>query len=294
MKKALCLLNAFVQTEGPIHFYHRMKDELALLGFDLEYKTNADINIYIGSDGKLQSHLEDYSFVLYLDKDLYVSYLLEDLGYILFNNAKAIRLCDDKMLTHMALSNQGIKMPKTISAPLNYSGLISLPFISALEKELNYPFVAKDNFGSLGKNVFLIKNHDELLSFEKTHYQSPRLYQEFISSSFGFDYRLIVIGNKFVAGMKRVNSEGDFRSNIACHGKGEKAEIPLSYIEVAEKASKILNLDYCGIDILKGKNGEPILCEVNSNAFLKGIEEVTGENIAQKYASLIANKINTK
>ena len=117
------------------------------------------------------------------------------------------------------------------------------------------------------------------------------MYQEFISSSFGFDYRLILIGGKFVAGMRRHNENGDFRSNIAQGGKGEKMEIPLPYIRLAEKAAQILKLDYCGVDLLKGKDGEPILCEVNSNAFLKWIEEVTGINIAYVYARYIVDSL---
>jgi glutathione synthase/RimK-type ligase-like ATP-grasp enzyme len=32
------------------------------------------------------------------------------------------------------------------------------------------------------------------------------------------DYRIIVVGGKFVAGMKRVNRQGDFRSNVALGG----------------------------------------------------------------------------
>ena len=181
-------------------------------------------------------------------------------------------------------------MPKTISAPLNYSESISLEFINNVEKELVYPLVAKDNFGSLGKNVFLIKNHEELLDFEKNHYQNPRLYQEFISSSYGFDYRVIVIGGRMVAAMKRVNKE-DWRSNIAQHGKGEKVVLSKEYQETAEKAAAILGLDYCGIDLLSGKKGEPILCEVNSNAFLGGIEQVSGVNVAKEYAKEIIEKL---
>ena len=64
-------------------------------------------------------------------------------------------------------------------------------------------------------------------------------------------------------------------------------KIKKTCIRLAGKAAQILKLDYCGVDLLKGKDGEPILCEVNSNAFLKGIEEVTGINIAYLYAKHI-------
>jgi glutathione synthase/RimK-type ligase-like ATP-grasp enzyme len=41
------------------------------------------------------------------------------------------------------------------------------------------------------------------------------------------------------------------------------------------------------MDFLIDKDGTPILCEVNSNAFFKGFEKVTGINVAKKYAEFI-------
>lgn len=286
MNKALCLLNAHAQTDGPNHFYERMKKELIPFGVDLEKKTNDEILCLIDNEGHISSNLPNYQFVLYLDKDLYTSFLLEKFGFHLFNSANAIRLCDDKMLTHLSLSNCGIPMPKTISGPLNYSPEISESFLLGIQEELSFPLVAKDNFGSLGKNVYLIRNQEELREFESNHAQKPRLYQEFISSSKGFDFRLIVVGGKAIAAMKRVNVH-DWRSNIAQKGMGYAVSLPKNYVQLAEKAAKTIGLDYCGIDLLEGPNKEPILCEVNSNAFLRGIESVSGVNVAKAYAEHI-------
>lgn len=286
MNKALCLLNAHAQTDGPNHFYERMKEEFLPFGIELEKKTNDEILCLIDSEGHISSGLPNYQFVLYLDKDLYTSFLLEKFGFRLFNSANAIRLCDDKMLTHLTLSDQGIPMPKTISGPLNYAPSISASFLDGIRKELSFPLVAKDNFGSLGKNVYLIRSEEELRQFEISHAQKPRLYQEFISSSKGFDFRVIVIGGRVVAAMKRENAH-DWRSNIAQKGTGYAVPLPNSYAEIAKKAAKIIGLDYCGIDLLEGPDKEPILCEVNSNAFLRGIESVSGVNVAKAYAEHI-------
>lgn len=291
MKKALCLLNGYVQQGGPLHFYQRMKEELSKLDVDLEMKTNQELSVLIDSDGSICNNLPKYEFCLYLDKDGYISKMLELSGLRLFNSSEAIYLCDDKMITHIYLANNGIRMPKTISAPLNYSRNFDDKFLNNVEKELDFPLIAKRNYGSLGKGVFLLENKNQLIDFEKKCQSEPHLYQEFIKSSFGFDYRLILIGGKFVTGMKRLNENGDFRSNIAVGGKGVLTEIPSTYIVLAEKAAQILKLDYCGIDLLKGRDGEPVLCEVNSNAFLKGIEETTGINIAEKYAKHIVESL---
>jgi gamma-F420-2:alpha-L-glutamate ligase len=292
-KHGICILNAYEILPGAQHFYERMDHELSLLDITLEKKTNAEIFSYVNSDGSLRGETLKTDFVLYLDKDLYASYSLEKRGYRLFNNARAIELCDDKMRTHLALSGHGIAMPKTISGPLNYSLKNSPDFVANVERELSYPLVAKENFGSLGARVYMLHNHDELVNFEDAHRFAPRLYQEFIASSSGTDYRIIVIGGKFAAGMKRQNLQGDFRSNVALGGVGLNVKIPAEFISIAEKAASILGLDYCGCDLLIGPKAEPILCEVNSNAFIEGIEKVSGVNVAAAYAQYLKKTIES-
>ena len=90
--------------------------------------------------------------------------------------------------------------------------------------------------------------------------------------------------------MKR-SSETDFRSNIELGGVGEAFELPEPFKAVAERAASALGLDYCGLDLLFGDDGSPILCEVNSNAFFAGIERVTGVNIAGRYAEHIIEQM---
>lgn len=285
--KGLVILNAYIAYKSLLHLANRLKEEFALLGIDIEVKNNAEIRTYIDHNGNLQKEALPVDFIVYLDKDPYISFMLEKAGYRLFNSAESIRLCDDKMLTYLSLMNQGITMPKTISGPLCYANIEDETFIHNLEKELSFPMVSKTNYGSQGRGVTLIRNHEELVAREKEIAYSPRLYQEDIASSFGVDYRLIVIGEECVAAMKRINKNGDFRSNIALGGVGEEANLPASYLEIATKAASILKLDYCGVDLLEGENNEPILCEVNSNAFIEGIEKATKKNVARAYANHI-------
>lgn len=287
--KGIAILNGYQIVDGVRYVYDRMKEELGKLGVSLDLSTTAEA--YSLVDNSQIKRRFDYDFVFFLDKDVYTSMALEKAGMKLFNSAKSIWLCDDKMVTHIFLSGLGIKMPKTISAPLNYSDNSSERFIERVMQEIDFPLVAKKSFGSLGKSVYLINNEQELIKWDTQNRFEQRLYQEFIKSSFGFDYRLIVIGGKFLTGMKRVNTNGDFRSNIALGGQGEKVDIPQSYIDVAERCASALGLDYCGVDLLMGKEGEPILCEVNSNAFMAGIEKITGVNVAGAFAKHIVNQL---
>lgn len=290
-QKGLIVVNTYEVFPSVEHMVSRLKEEFAELGIVFDVLSSGELPLWVSEDGKIQHGDLPYDFAIYLDKDPYVASMLEDAGLRLFNKADAIRLCDDKMLTYLSLSDKGIKMPKTISGPLRYSKKDSDVFLKRIEASFSFPIVVKENYGSLGRNVYLVQNKTELKELENRLSYSPRLYQELVASSFGVDNRIIVIGGKAIAWMKRKSDNGDFRSNIALGGHGEGVNLPQNYIMMAENCAKILGLDYAGIDILNGPDGEPILCEVNSNAFIKGIEEVTGINVAKAYADYIWREV---
>ena len=98
---------------------------------------------------------------------------------------------------------------------------------------------------------------------------------------------------KVIASMERHN-DNDFRSNIAQGGFGSPINLPSDYEQTALRCAEVLKLDYCGVDLLYGDNGEPVVCEVNSNAFFDGIEKVTGVNVAKAYAEHVIKTIIKK
>ena len=286
--KGVILTNAYKDIPQTRSQCARLKEELEKLHVSIDIMRNDFFAANITSGGEIASKLSGYDFCIYLDKDKYISYMLEKAGIRLFNSARAIELCDDKMTTALALSNSGIPMPKTLpgllcydeSAPLNEQAL------RIVEEELGYPVIVKSSFGSMGTGVFKAENFEQLKGAASALKMQPHLFQQYIAESAGRDIRVIVIGGKAVAAMERI-SGGDFRSNIAIGGRGLKIDMPVQVKEMAEKAAALLNLDYCGADILFGKEGF-YLCEVNSNAFFDGIEAATGVNIAKLYANHIA------
>ena len=290
MNKGLIVINGYGLADGIKHQLFRLQEEFEKLGVKTDVIKNNELLAFI-KDGNIRTNLPAYDFVVYLDKDRYVADMLERSGYRLFNSMAAIVKCDDKMLTHICLSNAGIKMPTSISSTLCYRDDGNRSYLNGVEKELGYPLIVKENYGSLGKQVYLIENRAELEQIEDKLIHTPHIFQEYISSSRGVDYRIIVVGNKVVAYMKREN-KNSYLSNLATGGKAYKVELPQTYLDVAVKASKILGLDYCGVDVLIGPNGEPIISEVNSNAFYEGIEKTTGINVAGCYAKYILSKIN--
>ena len=284
-KKGLIVVNGYGVADGVSHQVKRLSDEFSSKNVSIDIRKSTDVFAYL-NDGLTFVDLPKYDFVVYLDKDRYVAELLEKAGYKLFNNFEAIVNCDDKMLTHLKLSNYGIKMPNTISSALCYRDDGNRNYLNKIINIIGLPMIVKENYGSLGRQVYLVKTKEELLELENKLIHVPHIFQETIRSSLGKDYRLIVIGGKVVAYMKREN-KNSYLSNLATGGKSSVVKLPQSYIDVAEKAAQILKLDYCGVDLLEGESGEPILSEVNSNAFYEGIEKTTGVNVARLYVEYI-------
>lgn len=286
MKKALILVNPYSRLISASNQPIRLKEEFKKLGVEVDIKPNS-IDTAMIIEGDAVSFIKDYDFVIYLDKDKYTSSLLEKTGIRLFNRHEAIRICDDKMDTHIRLTGHGISMPDTIAGLLCYNEEASIdevmPRIELIEEKLGYPCIIKECYGSLGAKVYCADNRNELLIRMEKVKLKAHLFQKMISSSKGRDVRVIVIGGKAVCGMRRT-SKTDFRSNIELGGVAEPIELPESFAKISEKVADILELDYCGIDLLYGENGEPIICEVNSNAFFGAMESVSGVNVAAKYA----------
>ena len=288
--KGLIITNGYGLADGIKHQVSRLSEEFLKLNVLIDVKRNNELHAFI-NNGEIDVSLPKYDFVMYLDKDRYVADMLERSGFRLFNKVDAICKCDDKMLTHICLSNSGIKMPTSISSTLCYRDDGNRDYLNDVEKRLGFPLIVKENYGSLGKQVYLINNSAELRQIEDKLIHIPHIFQEFVSSSKGLDYRIIVIGHKVVAYMKREN-KNSYLSNLATGGFASVVRLPQEYLDMAIKASEILGLDYCGVDILQGSSGEPILSEVNSNAFFEGIEKTTGINVAGAYAKYIIEKIS--
>lgn len=286
MKKGLIVVNAYCNIPSMLNQSVRLKEEFEKLGVNITVMKNG-YSLYLNDNGEIGGEIGDFDFCVYLDKDKYFGELLEKKGIKVFNKISSISLCDDKMLTNVALSGAGIKMPKTFFAPLNYSNAeITLNELKRVTNVLSFPIIVKLSYSSLGKGVFKAENETELYKIVNTYKNEAKIYQECVKSSYGKDVRIICVGKKYLSAMLRV-SENDFRSNAELGGKGYEFKPSKEFISVAEKVARLLDLDYMGIDLMFGESGEPILCEVNSNAFFGVMERVSNVNVAKAYAEYI-------
>ena len=80
--------------------------------------------------------------------------------------------------------------------------------------------------------------------------------------------------------MKRTSEQDDFRSNVHRGAKTQKVQLTPREKFIALSATKHLGLGVAGVDLIRSNIG-PLLIEVNASPGLKGIEEVTGVNVAK-------------
>ena len=292
--KGFIVINAFLRPIESVKQAERLKQEFNNLGVEVDVVTDGFLR-YSLTDGGIVSVFSGYDFCVYLDKDKYQSLALEKLGLRLFNRHDAIRVCDDKGETYLALTDSGISMPNTIFGALCYSEKdeIKREWAERIGAQLGFPVIVKESFGSMGKGVYKADTQDELFSLMNTLKLKPHLYQKYLGAKKGEDVRIIVIGKKAVAGMIRRNSV-DFRSNVAQGGETIPIALGGEETKIAEKVAEILGLDYCGIDLLTGDDGNLSVCEVNSNAFFEGLEKAMGVNVAKAYAEYIIDQINSR
>lgn len=226
-------------------------------------------------------------FIMFFDKDAALSQALEK-KYPLFNTTSSLVICDDKEKTFAAVEGMGIRVPKTVNSPLMFEANSSVDekFIDDVEKYLGYPMVVKEKTGSLGVQVYLARNRQELIALRKKLLHKPHIYQAY-AGNFGRDIRIYVVGGKAVAACKREN-ELSFKSNISAGGKMELIKPSLGFIDAAQAIAQKIGMDYGSVDFADCET--PVFLEANSNAYFRAIEKL-GENIAEKIASHVISKL---
>ena len=284
--KGYFVFNKYLETDKFKCLKNAFSDEVKELGIDIEFISNSNA-LQLNYDNKLD--IKD--FILFWDKDVKLAKILEDRGHRVINSSNAISLCDDKSKTYITLLKNNIRQPMTIISPLIFYGTLDLDieFIDFSIVKLGFPMIVKECFGSFGEQVYLVNSKEELISLIKNLGTKPFILQEFIKTSYGKDIRVEVVGNEVVATVFRQNDQNDFRANITNGAKAIKYTPNSKQIDIALKACKCLGLDFGGVDILFGENDEPILCEVNSNAYPLNVQKITGVNIIKLTLEYIKN-----
>jgi ribosomal protein S6--L-glutamate ligase len=208
----------------------------------------------------------------------------EMMGAPIVNTSRAIARSRDKLRCLQILADQEIPIPKTFLCRSPRYVKRAIDLVGGL------PVILKLQQGTQGVGVILADSYQSAESTLDALWSLGQniLIQEYISESAGTDLRILVIGGRVVAAMKRVAQSGEFRANIHRGARGVSSRPTPEQERVALRAAKVLGLSIAGVDLGEGKD-RTILMEVNSSPGLRGLEKATELDIASEIVRHVAS-----
>jgi len=207
---------------------------------------------------------------------------IEECDVKLINSRESLEIASDKFLTSIFLEKHKIPTPKTIICEDPNKALDAF-------EELGADCVYKPLFGS--KGVGITRLNDKAFA-ENVLYTLGRLnkvfyLQEFIEHN-NRDIRILVMGNRVVAGMYRVGD--NWKTNINAGAKAEPLEVSKELENLAIKAAQVTKTAISGVDIVESDRGYLVL-EVNSIPGFTALQKVSDVNIAEEMISYFLDAI---
>lgn len=203
-------------------------------------------------------------------------------GVFPLNESVAIGRPRDKLRALQLLARAGVGLPVTAFAhgPRQASEVIA--------EVGGAPVVIKLLEGTQGMGVILAETEASARSIIEAFSAANVniLIQEYVREASGHDLRVLVVGGKIVAAMKRVGGKGEFRSNLHRGGRAEAATLTPDEEMTALKSVDALGLNVAGVDMLRSNRG-PLVMEVNASPGIEGIEKATGIDIAGAMIDLL-------
>jgi len=206
-----------------------------------------------------------------------ILHALEMLGVRVYNSGRAVERTVDKAMTSFLLHHHGVATPDTWVCESRHQA----HEIMSREIKENSPLVIKPLFGSQGHGVRMIKKSDALPVPMEAHVDGLYYLQRYVDSGEGawHDHRVFVIRGRAMAAMVRYGES--WVNNVALGGICEALAHDTELGALAEAAAKAVDIDYCGVDIIRDRHGNLYVLEVNSIPAWKGLQGVVDVDIAQ-------------
>lgn len=143
--------------------------------------------------------------------------------------------------------------------------------------------IVKPLYGNGGAGVFFLREEDQnlisLLEMFEQSYREPYMVQQYLPDVRQGDKRIIIVDGEPVAGLNRVPSEGEARSNMHAGGRPELSPLTDREKEICATIAPALkerDFIFVGIDVIGG-----LITEINvtSPTGLREIERFGGPKI---------------
>jgi ribosomal protein S6--L-glutamate ligase len=207
----------------------------------------------------------------------------ERLGLPFVNPPSALALAHDKAEALAALDAAGLR---TVPTALVVRDADAAAALAALPGER---FVLKTVAGAAGRGVVVGLDRAAAARGAAAFADAsgPVLVQPVMGG--GVDRRLLVVGGRVVAAMER-RPDPTGRANLRVGAAATPFEPDAPQAALAVAAAAALRLDVAGVDLLSDERG-PLLLEVNASPGLKGVEAVTGRDVAGAILDLLLARL---
>lgn len=279
--KIACLTPFYNTDHGPDNFSTRLRDEFIARGHDYVVVHPNDVVIHYRDAQVFPIH---HSRIAMADVDMYTHSLRADdvwaweiVACLREWGKRVIRPNrvphDDKVTMARLFTRAGITVPETAVCS-------SLDHALQSAAKMGYPLVGKARTGSQGRNVRMIENNDQMRDFVTfaAAIATNFLLQKVVLP-LGRDVRAFIVGGRVVAAMERFANDGDFRANYSLSGKAAPTVLTPEEERVAVSVTDVYQAPYAGVDFVRTPNG-PVVLEINKAPAVRGIEAVTGINVA--------------
>lgn len=207
-----------------------------------------------------------------------VLHAARELGVPVYNDARAIERTVDKGMTSFLLGRAGLPTPPTC---VTESPARARAFLLR-ETAAGHDVVVKPLFGSQGVGLRRLQEGSDIP--EASECNGVWYFQRYVETGAGgqgwHDWRVFVIAGRAVAAMVRRGTS--WVNNVARGGRCEAAPLDHDLQRLATRACAAVGADYAGVDLIRGRDGQLQVLEVNGVPAWKGLQSVTRIDIAER------------
>ena len=206
-----------------------------------------------------------------------ILHALRELGVVVWNDARVIERCVDKSTTTFYAAGGNCRAEDLDRGEQGQSRCHRKP------RTAPRPARGEAAVRLAGTGLRLVASLEELPEPEEV--DGVYYLQRFmgVEGDKGFhDFRIFVVNGTPVAGMTGAVQAGSPMSSRAAGRSpwGEDRQLE----ELSVRAAKAVAADFCGVDLLRGANGETVVLEVNSMPAWSGLQKVSTVDIAEVLA----------
>ena len=277
-------------TVGFLHSLIR-KEEKLLIG---EFNKRRNVNLTMIDDRQLcfdLNHRPEVDVIIERSinhsRALHALRLYQSLGIPCVNSYDVSLTCGDKILTAVALQDQGVAQPDLRIAFTIESALKAI-------EELGYPVVLKPAVGSWGRLLSKVNDRDaaetilEHKAILGSYHHSIFFIQKYIDKK-GRDIRAFVVGNDCIAAIYR--SSAHWITNTARGATASCCPVTPELGEICLNAAKAVGGGVLAIDLFESNDGY-LVNEVNYTMEFRNSIDTTGIHIPGKVVDHVLSCTN--